>query len=183
MQNGRQIMMIKEYLYRNEDAYERPFIDESDFETFIRRNTRFGVLSKLSQYYVVIGTPVGIGEDPDTKFQSPLYLIYGIATQTARNFLLGRKTPSTMDYDVTLDTYSRQFKPTLQYAVTNDISASTDLLAKHIQKDHRIQVSGVIVDKLKKLIILTSTLPSDMMSENLEPITNEPDEHSEEKIE
>ena len=41
----------------------------------------------------------------------------------------------------------------------------------------------MIVDKLKKLIILTSTLPSDMMSENLEPITNEPDEHSEEKIE
>jgi len=164
--------MIKEYMFSSDNASELEIISKDDFNNFLKKEVGFLFNHRLREFHIVIGVPLGIGENKINKSNGPLYNIYGIVTQLRNGFLFGRKIPSSLKYDVTLKEYKKRYVSTLHYAVSNDVRSKTSDLIKNIAKDHRKQVSGLIIDKKEKLIILTSVIPSVMKSQKLEPVDN-----------
>lgn len=163
--------MINEYLYSLNQSSVHAFSDVKAFADFVQKNTGFVWGKRIDRYQTVIGLPLGIGEDPKTHTQGALYQVYGIAGQSKHQFLLGRKVPKSMTYDVTLKSFKTGlYQVTEHFAVSNDVRSQTSDLLNKIQKDHRKQVSGVIVDNDLKLIILTSVLPHEMKDQQLEPV-------------
>lgn len=164
-------MMIDEYLYDKSNAFEMNFKAGDDFDRFLKRRLRFGAFSKMAGYVVYLGYPLGKGHVAEADEIASLYKLYGIAYQSRNGFLLGRRISVKMPYNLTLYGYKQLFNPTRQFAVTNDLQAKTIDLVDKIQKDHRTQINGVIVDDLKKIVILTSVTPSGMSPDILEKVS------------
>lgn len=163
-------MMISEYLFNNENAHECIVKSDDDIVRFFNRLLMFGAFSKKAGYKIYLGDPLGKGVLNDGDPISALYKLYGIADQSKAGFLLGRRVSENMSYDLDVYSYKRLYAPTLHFAITNDVQSKTSELLMHIQKDRRNQVSGVIIDDAKKIIILTSATPSMMTDDDLEKV-------------
>jgi len=163
-------MMISEYLFSSENAHEFIINSNDDITRFFNRLLMFGAFSKKAGYKIYLGDPLGKGVLNDGDPVSALYKLYGIADQSKTGFLLGRRVSENMSYDLDVYSYKRLYVPTLHFAITNDVQSKTSELLMHIQKDRRNQVSGVIIDDAKKIIILTSATPSMMTDDDLEKL-------------
>jgi len=163
-------MMISEYLFSSENAHEFIINSNDDITRFFNRLLMFGAFSKKAGYKIYLGDPLGKGILNDGDPVSALYKLYGIADQSKTGFLLGRRVSENMSYDLDVYSYKRLYVPTLHFAITNDVQSKTSELLMHIQKDRRNQVSGIIIDDAKKIIILTSATPSMMTDDDLEKL-------------
>lgn len=163
-------MMISEYLFSNEDAHEYMINSNDDIARFFNRLLMFGAFSKRAGYKIYLGDPLGKGVLNDGDPISALYKLYGIADQSKAGFLLGRRVSEKMSYDLDVYSYKRLYDLTLHFAITNDVQSKTSELLMHVQKDRRNQVSGIIIDDAKKIIILTSVTPSMMTDDDLEKL-------------
>lgn len=163
-------MMISEYLFRNENAHECIINSDDDIVRFFNKLLMFGAFSKKAGYKIYLGNPLGKGVLNEGDPISALYKLYGIADQSKAGFLLGRKVSESMSYDLDAYSYKQLYVLTRHFAITNDVQSKTSELLTHIQKDRRNQVSGIIIDDAKKIIILTSVTPSMMTDDDLEKL-------------
>lgn len=157
----------KEYLLLKGAKIESyAFTREEDLKAFLRKAKAFSFTGpKIRDYLLLIANPLGEGEHSETKEKGLLYGVYGVAAQSKDKYLLGRRIPPQMNYDLTLKKYNDRFHVTQHYALSDDHLETTEALLGGIIKSDDTQVNGAIVDHDEKIILLTSVLPEDLQED------------------